>query len=241
MSKVRLLGTALVMLLGVAVLGLPALATGDKAGKDTEKKDRPKETEGAKIAQNYILANRLIDYGLANKSPLALLSAAEILHNTPEVKNDPKRVIKTEGVEKVKNEASPRSAEDALAQAQKLAKSLKTKDYDAAIAATKTALAEKSRSPYPGGFVRRSGHIHSGERHSYWIHCHGHTHANVYPHFQQGYVDLDLFVYDSSGNLRAVERSTNSSSAVHWDGYGDFRIVVEMYAGDHCNYTLIVN
>jgi hypothetical protein len=233
------LSTTLVAGLLLTLLTTSTAQNKDIAGEDTP---RPKETESSKALQNLALANELIDYGIANQSPTALLTAAEILHNN-EVKDDPKAeiVFKEEGFEKPKGDSQPRTPQTLLDLARKMAKDLNTKDFDSVIENTARKLAEKPRSPAYGGVFVRHGHLHGGGRATYWVHCHGHTHANVYPHFPNAREDLDIYVYNSKGQLIRYDRSLRASAAVHWDGHGDFRIVVHMFSKGHCDYTLRVS
>lgn len=237
---------ALVVILLVGLgFGLSTLASAQpKTKQEAKKKERAKESEEGKALRNLALADQLIDYGFANQSPSALLLAAEIIHDNPiqAAKDEGKRLIKTEKVEKVQGKSEPRTAETVLAKAKAMAKEVGGKDYEALIRTTEQKLKEKSRSPYPHGCFVRHGHLHGKDKQSFFLHCHGHTHASLHPHFPNQHVDLDLYIYDSYGNLIATDTSLSPSAHVHWDGDGDFRIEVYMYTGQgHCNYTLRVN
>ncbi len=246
----NVLGLSLFLGLCLGLLALldssSVLAGKGQKGKEPEDligKKRPKESEASKVLANIDLANQLIDYGIANRSPAALLTAAEILHNNPtEDTSKGKLVFKTEGVEAVKNDSQPRTAKNVLAMAKKMAKELETKEFNSLIVATAKRIQEEPRSPCPGGCYVRKGCLHGGHKATYWVHCHGHNHANVHPHFHHKHVDLDLYVYDSHGHLVRYDRRTCSSASVHWHGHGEYRVVVHMYTpSGHCNYTLRVS
>ncbi|MFH5805965.1 hypothetical protein [Alienimonas sp. DA493] len=223
------------------VFGLPVFAQdgADAPAADAAPEAKAEETAAGRAVRNIALAQQLVEYGVTEKSPAALLAAAEILHDNP-TSGKPAPGVSVEGGEPPKEDGR-NDAAGVLAAAEEMAKSEGMTDLDGAILRLKKKLAEKPRGgyPHPHSF---EGHIHGGQTVTYrHVHFHGHNHAEVHPeHYHGGRIDLDLIVLNRWGHQVAADTSPSSRASVHWDGDGDYTILVKFY-GDHADYHLTTN
>lgn len=234
----------------------PAVARDEprRAGA-SDKGSREKAEKNALIIQQLTLAHDLAEQGRKAKSPLALLSAADIYRkisdNPTPVKDEPKveveKGIEEKKPEEVEKPLTPAEESDLLlADAKKMIKNLlKAKDITAeeaqALRTLADAIGAKGSRGAVGGPQERSGFLHPGHTHLYNIKFNGLT--NEYARvFGNGRTMLRLTVHNPGGVLRGIDTGMNpGGNWVSERGGNVFTIRITNLGSTGTGYRLVTN
>lgn len=207
--------------------------------KEPNSAEKGKMTEGGEATNQIFLAYQAAKYGRLNKSPDALIFAASILKTTF---NDKVLVEKeTEGGQPdsgTKNSKSNLNADTFLKEAKLLAKG--DKNLLGRIAAV--AKMEPKERGAIGGPKRGTTEVKSYGTDVVNLRFKGGENA-VITVTGDGDTDLDLFVYDESGNLVGSDTGGSDDCRVRffpkWSGV--FKIKIKNLGNVYNHYTLVTN
>jgi hypothetical protein len=235
---------SVIAVLMMLTLSVAASAADKAAGKKKQNASQAKPatiSDEAKAVADLNLANQLAAYGRKAENPMALLTAAQIMKNTPT--QDEKREKKTEGkaaAEKGTKAGELSTPESLLAEAAKLAEG---KGMEQVVALIDKESKVKGTRGAVGGPKRTIDKVAAGRTDQFMIAFRGQELAQVGLK-GDGDCDLDLYVYDESGNL--IKSSTRSGDAeiAEWvpAWTGTFAIRVDnKRCGVYANYLLLTN
>jgi hypothetical protein len=252
----------LVLLAGVGLLAVTAspVAFGRDEKKLTraEKEAKERAETNAQVVLQLALAHDLAEQGRKTKSPLALVTAAQLLRSiaiVPQKIDDKPKVEYEKGAEPGKDE----EPEPALSPSEEAAillreaRSLAKKQADASGTATDREAAKaiealakqventKSTRAARGGPQERTGFLHPGQTHAYSIDFNGLTPEYVRV-FGNGQTILRLAVRNSRGVLRGEEASYNPGGTWYSGPGGDVFILRITNMGNRgTSYRMITN
>jgi hypothetical protein len=205
--------------------GLLAVALVPGAQSDEPRNEGPREKAAqarSEAVSQLALAQALATRGRQTKSPLELLTAAEILRRlgvpVEELKVEPKVEGKA-GDTEARVEPPLSLAEEAdvlLEDARSLAsRQLKEGKLSEASAAAIESLAREIKSLKTtrgalGGPRRRAGFLHPGQSHTFTIEYNGYSMARVFVH-SEGRSPLRVVVHNADGAVRAEDSGWNPS------------------------------
>lgn len=248
----------MVMLVGLMVISGSLSTSANLRAQDPEQKGTNASTdkgkEGGNAAGVSVLnqAGQLVRYARENESPLAMLTAVQMIERVKYQEKSDRLGVK-------KSDVSTQSGKDEAKADQKELNSEVTFDTQKLLAEAKgwakgnpqiTALidAEAAKHSSTGTLGATTGPI---------VH-HDHVYARHYDDFAitffagelarvavigNGGTDLDLYVYDANGNLITADTDYSDQCLVQfvprWTGTFRIRVVNNGYAGN--NYVLMTN
>jgi hypothetical protein len=236
---------ALVMLLGLATLDTPQVIAQDRSGTNMTE-EQGEETPEAKAVSELMLAQQLAAYGRENDSATALISAAEIVLNTPtqEASFDKTSEIDessssaTEITNTNTNDEPPViSASKLLAEAKEIADN--DQDLLSIIDDLESQGRPRGRIQGPAVDVETVSPFSSVY---YTIRFRGSRRAVVGVR-GDGDTDLDCYIYDSNNNLIVSDTDYTDSCLVRWvpAWTGPFRVRVRNRGGVYNTYRMATN
>ena len=228
-------------LAGLAVMALlaqPALAE-DKKTNAAETKGKV-SVEAAGVA-DAALAGKLITYGRAAKSPMALATAAQILRDT--ATKDKKVEKTTEGKAKAAEAKAAGkdavTAEAVFGEAVAMAKSQGDNALAGILEKESKVAAKRDRI---GGPARSVETVLANDKDIYTVAFKGDELARVAV-LGDGHADLDLYVYDENGHMIAKDNDDTAACAVEWTPAwsGPFTVKVANNGKVNSDYILLTN
>jgi hypothetical protein len=229
---------------------LAVLAAGEKAAGETPKEKEAAEASNA--AAQIALAQDLADRGRKAHSPLALLTAAEILGKIDVPIKELKDKPEVSGKAGADGEApalldrvdeAKLLVEDAKSMANRLVKDgAMTPEAAAAVKAlAKDVVIKESRAAI-GGVKRKNGWLAPGQSHTYRIDFDGWSMARVFA-FSEGRSPLQLTVTNTNERVRGEDTGWNpSASWMPGERSGGVFIIRVTNVGDHGTpYRLVTN
>ncbi|MCW1839239.1 hypothetical protein [Prosthecomicrobium hirschii] len=215
---------------------LASLAVPASSQEGVNRADGSAKKDGEAIAKYLQMSRELVDFGRANRSPAALVVAAQLRAQAP--LHPIERQPKTEGgATGATDDSAILTVASILAEAKAMSRNDPT---IAALADDVVATQPKGRLAGPGYNVNvvpaRGTDTYSN------VGFAGGRYAEVYAE-GSGRTDLDLFVYDQNGNL--ICSDTDASDVVYcgwtprWNGSFTVKVINR---GQHANkYALITN
>lgn len=226
----------------IVALGLAWTAMAqDKQDANRADKAEGEEVVSADAMDQLALALQLADWGRANKSPEALVAAAQILQTVPLETRDRERLAAKEGT--TDKQAPPAvSAQSLFAEAAALAgddAALKQRIEALSTAPQAAAPAAKGRAGGPG---ITSTCVLANSTDIFVETFRAHEQAVVIVD-GDGDTDLDTYVYDENGNLIDSDDDYTDYCILSWTPRwtGAFRIEVKNLGGIANCYTLTTN
>jgi len=210
-----------------------------------EKAGAVKVSPEAEAVAQVGLAQSLMKYGRANKSPQALITAAEILgrikpranQNEPTTKQEAKPTTAPKA--RSHTERLPDDPQSLLAEAKKMAPG---DSYIAALAdRVSSLLEERKRGRVPGPIVVRN-RVPAYSSQTYTWQFYGGEVARVAVS-GDGDTDLDLYVYDARGNLIGSDTDSSDDCIASWVPIwtGTFHVKVVNRGSVYNDYALATN
>jgi hypothetical protein len=200
---------------------------------------QPSLAQGTSVAETIVTARRVAEYGYANKNPLCLLAAAQIMANT----NPNKLVAKMDKGESAvnagKKEEINLDVDKLIKDAQAMASPTLSNEV--------TALANKiqpvrSRGALGGPKMTQGQSVEAKATDTFTIEFKGAEKAEL---TLVGDLDgdLDLLVYDEAGKLVASDTAGTDKCVVAWTPAqkGNFVVHIKNLNGETNRYTLITN
>lgn len=190
--------------------------------------------------QNIQLAQQLANYGYANSDALSLVKAAQIVVAAPPVELEPEKV--EEG--KVKEEAKEATTVANLLEVDKLLADAEglAADDEAVLALIKV-VKETPQSRGAAGGEKYGVHRVSGNDYDvFYVKFWGNEYAEVML-LGDGDTDLDLYVYDESGNLVGKDIDNSDACYVSWyaDKTQEYKIKVKNLGSVYNEYEIATN
>lgn len=224
-------GLAGVMMLGGHMGAIAQEKTGNNISEEAAKLD------GETATKLYAMARDLVDYGRKNNDPLSLIVAANIRQQITLSEVD-RKPTKTEGAGGTAEDKTPELTVDAILDE---AKSMSGDDEAIiALADDIKASATKGRTVGPGyNVVTLPGNTTDNYDN---VSFNGGEYAEVYAE-GSGASNLDLYVYDESGNLICSDTDYSDVAYCGWTPKwtGGFTIKVINNGGSSNRYALITN
>jgi hypothetical protein len=187
------------------------------------------------------LANNLAKYGYDNFSPLALIEAASILNDIATQELNPVSFEKgSEGENSgVKKEKSDFTVENLLSDATKFADG--NENLLALVAEVKAKVETVTRGRV-GGPGRTVSSVNGNSSDTYQIRFIANQYAEILVS-GDGDTDLDLYVYDSNGNLIVKDDDYTDDCYVRWipAWTGNFIVKIVNRGPIYNNYVLVTN
>ncbi len=235
--------------LGVALLsGQAAAADAKEANQSAEKGKEGSAASVALMAQ----AGQLVRYARDNESPLAMLTAVQMMRRV-HLQEASDRLEKKEPVpmkegEKVPEDKKAETAKPALDTQQLLAEAKGWAAGDEHVLALLEAESQKPETQAGGTLGSATGAIKhidrvSGRRYQDWVVTfRGGDLAQVLV-FGDGDTDLDLYIYDEYGHEIVKDVSRSDRCLVQWTPKwtGKFRVRIANLGYVHNNYLLVTN
>jgi hypothetical protein len=262
--KYRRCLSGLALLAGVCLLAVTAspavFGRDDKKLTRAEEEAKKKAETNAQVVLQLALAHDLAEQGRKTKSPLALVTAAQLLRTiaiAPLTVKDKPKVEYEKGAEPGKDEEPEPalSLEEEVAMLLKEARSVAKKQADASgtpgdreaakaidtLARQVENLPLKKTRSAKGGPQERTGFLHPGQSHSYAIDFNGLTPEYVRA-FGNGQTILRISVLNSRGVLRGEEASYNPGGSWYsGPGGGVFTIRISNMGNRGTSYRMITN
>lgn len=222
-------------LLAVALFSISAFA------QDAEKKDAPVGKNNPDVAA-LRLAGDLVKYGYAQQSAVSLVSAIEILQNTPTKQLDAQRQGPSDDNVSSKGESDIMTFD--IPQLIADAKDFAEAAGDNSLLEVISALEQKKeghRGAVGGSKIARS-RVLANSTDVYNIRFVGDRFAEVVV-VGDGDTDLDLYVYDENGNLIVSDADYTDNCYVSWNPIwtGNFKIKIVNRGGVYNRYVLMTN
>jgi hypothetical protein len=229
------------------VVATPILAVDvDKSGDNRTAPDAEKMKEkdpSADAVAQLGMAHQLAQYGRQNKSPLALLAAAEVISSTPTTKLDQKPKSeadsKPEGAAPKKKDRAEVTAEALVAEAKQLAGE---DSQILALAAKVSDQIDEAPRGRVGGPSRTVTSVNALTTDVFTIPFRGGEVASIFVS-GDGDTDLDLYVYDENGNQIASDDDYSDDCIVRFipKWTGAFRVRVRNRGLVYNRYVLLTN
>lgn len=235
---------------GLATVETPSVIAQDRSGTNMTKEEG-EETVEAKAVSDLMLAQRLAAYGRENNTATALISAAQIVLDTPtqntsfdktsETDESNGSAAETRQVDEINDQSPELSASKLLADAKQIASgdqnllSLIANLEDQAV--SKGSARGRTRGPAKDvDAVSRYSSIY------YTIRFRGSRVARVGVK-GNGNTDLDCYIYDGNGNLIVSDTDSSDACLVEWVPYwtGPFRVRIRNRGGVYNRYVMMTN
>lgn len=229
------------VVVGLAVFGwIYAVSAEDTKAKTNQSEEKGKVTPEAQAAADLALAAQLAEYGRRTNNPMVMISAAQIMKNTPS--QDKKQEKTTEGAAVPKTEKKSgalETPEKLLADAQALAKKQNNEAVAAMAEKESKILGQKGREGGPSQHVDR---IYPGVTDVYDLTFRGDEMARVVV-IGDGDCDLDVRVYDENGNFIVGDTDPTDRCLVEWEPAwtGMFKIRIKNNCSVYADYLLLTN
>ena len=224
-----------------------AIAADEKTGTNRTEADTEQSAQkspAADAVSQLGLSYSLVHYGRANKSPLALLTAAEILHRHPtaDLGVSPKTEAgtgKKPDNATAKQEKPAVTAEGLIAEAKTLAAG---NDRLLELVADVAAKVDEASRGAVGGAKQKITKVNPFATDSYTISFRGGEVAAIVVS-GDGDTDLDLYVYDQNGNLIAADDDNSDDCLIRFipKWTGPFTVRVRNRGWVYNQYVLATN
>lgn len=205
---------------------------------------KPETSETVEDMQQLLLAQNLIAYGRQQKSPTALLTAVQILLETPSVEEAKEKTSKTdetptETVAKTEKPSPSFDPKALLAEVKTMA------GGDQAVLTLAKQLEQRSKTQgrgRVGGPSRHVGAVNARSSDIYKIRFRGGRSAKIIVNGDRD-TDLDCAVYDESGNLIVADRDRSDVCVLAWRPRwtGPFVIQIKNLGRVYNRYVLLTN
>ncbi|WP_173080211.1 hypothetical protein [Fundidesulfovibrio magnetotacticus] len=218
------------------VLAAPAAMAQDKNPNASEDKTA-KVSDEAKRLEALAMAAQLAEYGRANQSAVALLTAAQIMKNTPVTEATKAKTTEGEGKGDAKGKGELDTPEKLLAEAKTLAKG-----NAKLIEVIEQEMKQGSTRQVVNGPIRILENVKAGYSDIYKEFVFkGNERAGVLV-IGDGDADIDLFVYDQNGNLIGKDIDRTSRCLVEWSPrwQGPFTIKIRNLGNVSSNYLMYI-
>jgi len=230
----RFFRQTLLVLAALAVTASWAMAQDGKINVSEAKAG--KASDEVRRVENWAMAAKLADYGRANKAPLALLAAAQIMKNTPV--SETRQAKSTEGKATSDAKGGKRLAtpETLLAEAREMAgnnpRLLELIEQESKMGASRQVV---------GGPKKHIDTVKAGTTDIYELEFKAGEKAGVVV-IGDDAADLDLFIYDENGHRIGQDDDMTSRCVVEWTPkwQGKFKIKVSNQGDVSSDYLLLI-
>lgn len=236
-------GIALAIPFGLATVQTSRVIAQDRSGTNMTKEEG-EETPESKAVSELMLAQQLAAYGRENDSATALISAAEIVLNTPTQEASFDKTMETEDSQnsgtnttKTSTESPDLSVSELLDEARTIA------DGDQNLLNMINDL-ESRGTPRGrvGGPAKDIDAVDGYSRVYYDMRFQGRRNARIGVQ-GDGDTDLDCYIYDSNGNLITSDTDYSDTCTLGWvpNWTGPFRLVIRNRGGVYNRYVMLTN
>lgn len=221
-------------LLGVAALSVCVVSSYSHAEKAPNVSDEAVK-QGGKV-EELVLAADLARLGLEDQDPLMLITAAKIQKLTGSTQKDREKESAGEGQGEAEGEGQVLTTEYLLNQAEQL-----SGENEAYLALIESVRALKTRRA-TGGPYHQVDRVQARDTDIWEIRFNGQELAEVGV-AGDGDTDLDLYVFDSNGNLICSDTDYTDRMYCSWNPRrsGDFLIKIKNLGGVYNQYEILTN
>ncbi|GAB6038815.1 hypothetical protein JCM15519_33740 [Fundidesulfovibrio butyratiphilus] len=230
----RVLRCVLYAMLALSLAVPAALAQDAKTNVSDAKGAKP--SDDVKRVEALAMAAQLIDYGRTHKSALALLTAAQIMKNTPSADAKQAKATEGEATSQAAGKGQVPSPEKLLVEAKAMAKDnpklLELIEQESKMGGSRQVVGGPKR-------ILENVKAHTTDVFTLTFRESEPAAAAI---IGDGDTDLDLFVYDQNGNLIGKDDDSTSRCLVEWRPRwtGPFKIKVKNNGNVSSDYLLLI-